>query len=658
MNKLFILCASIALPSLVMADDVREVDDVVVTARPISSQSLEHITQPVKVLKGEELERKQTITIGETLANELGVTSSDFGQGASRPIIRGLGGPRLRILQNGLGSMDVSSISVDHNVSINPFQAEQIEIVRGPASLLYGNGNSAGVVNVVSNRIPDKILPFKAKFHAGYQSALDAGTGAFSVEGSPHDNLAFHIDGLHFESENYDAEQGEILNSEIDTQDVNLGGSFIGSRGSIGLSYGRYQSEYGLTFNPEEPDELVFIDLLQDRFDLAGELKNPLPGFSQANIRVGYNDYTHTEFEGPGEPGTVFNNEEWETRLEMAHNPIGVFNGVVGLQFIDRDFEAVGDEAFVPAVELYSIGGFIFEETDWNDWHFEFGARLEHQSADPVGSATLNEVDHDTYSISFGTHWDFRPGYHLALNTSRSQRAPSLEELFAGGPHLATETFEEGDVNLDEETSNNIDLSLANTDGNITWTANLFLNYIEDFIFLQSLDENNDGEADEVDDERTLGAGDLLLVNYQQQDAIFYGFEFETNIGLYQGNYGNLSSRLFTDYVRGEFTDGGNIPRISPPRVGLGFQWTKQKWSSNLDFIHVFEQDDVAALETDTDGYVLLNAYVQYDVHKNGSVYFRTTNLLDEDARRHTSFIKERAPLPGQSFDVGVNLRF
>lgn len=657
MNRLFILFASMALPNLVMADDVREVDDVLVTARPISSQSLEHITQPVTILTGEELERKQTNTIGETLANELGVTSSDFGQGASRPIIRGLGGPRLRILQNGLGSMDVSSISVDHNVSINPFQAEQIEIVRGPASLLYGNGNSAGLVNVVSNRIPDQILPFRAKFHAGYQSALDAGTGAFLIEGSPHENLAFHLDGLHFESENYEAEQGEILNSEIDTQDINIGGSFVGSRGSIGMSYGRYQSEYGIPFNPDEPDELVFIDLKQDRFDFAGELENPLPGFSLANLRVGYNDYTHTEFEGVGEPGTQFFNEEWETRLELAHNPIGVFNGAIGLQHRHRDFEAVGDEAFVPPVELYSIGGFIFEETDWNDFHFEFGARLEHQSADPVASSGLTDVDHDTYSVSFGTHWDFRPGYHLAFNTSRSQRAPSLEELFAGGPHLATETFEVGSVNLDEETSNNIDLSLANTDGNVTWTANLFLNYIEDFIFLQSQDINNDGEADEVDEDGNLG-GELLSVRYQQDDAIFYGFEAETNIGLYQGIYGNLSTRLFTDYVRAEFTDGGNIPRVSPPRVGLGFEWSKQKWSSNLNFIHVFEQDDVAALETDTDGYVLLNAYVQYAVHKNGSVYFRGTNLLDEDARRHTSFIKERAPLPGQSFDVGVRLRF
>ena len=646
------------MPALVSGEEVKEFDDVVVTARPISSQSLEHITQPVKVLTGEELARKQSNTIGETLANELGVSSSDFGQGASRPVIRGLGGPRLRILQNGLGSMDVSSISVDHNVAINPLQAEQIEIVRGPASLLYGNGNSAGLVNVVSNRIPDSILPFAAKFNGSYLSAMEANTASFLIEGSPHQNLALHMDGMHFESEDYESANGTILNSKTDTQDINFGGSVIGDRGSIGLSYGHYQSEYDIPFNPEEPDELVFIDLEQDRYDLAAELEDPFAGFSLVNLRVGFNDYTHTEFEGPGEPGTRFFNEEWETRLEAAHNPIGDWTGAVGLQYRHRDFEAVGDEAFVPASELYSVGVFIFEEMDWSDWHFEMGGRFEHQSADPAVVSGLSEVDHDTYAVSLGTHWDFKPGYHLAFNVSRSQRAPSLEELFASGPHLATETFEVGSTSLDEETANNVDLSIAKTSGNVNWKLNLFANYIEDFIFQQFQDVDNDGNADEVDEDGVLGAGDLLSVRYQQDDAIFYGFEAETGFQLFQGNHGTLSSRLFTDYVRGELTNGENIPRITPPRVGLGFEWVLQQWQANLDLIHVFEQNDVAELETNTDGYALLNIHVNYDVTDYGSVFFRASNLLDEDARRHTSFIKDRAPLPGQSFDIGLRLRF
>lgn len=658
MRYLFVTYMLVFSMLAVNAETTEQHEDIIVTARPVSSQGLEHITQPVKVLTGEELEQKQRNTIGETLANELGVSSSDFGQGSSRPIIRGLGGPRLNVLQDALSSMDVSSISVDHAVSVNPIAAEQIEIVRGPATLLYGNGSSAGLVNIVTNRIPDSVTDFSAKLNTQYLSALEAATAAFLVEGSPHQNLAFHIDGSHFESEDYEAADFTVLNSEIDTQDINLGGSFIGDQGYIGFSYGRYQSEYGIPFNPEEPDELVFIDLKQDRFDLAGEWKEPVNGFSLFKIRAGYNDYTHTEFEGPGEPGTIFTNEEWETRFEAAHDPIGPWTGAIGVQYRDRDFVSDGEEAFVPPSELYSIGVFLFEEMDWNEWHFEVGGRYEHQSTEALPETGFVEVDHDTYSVSLGAHWDFRDDYHLAANISRSQRAPSIEELFAGGPHLATETFEVGDVSLDEETSNNIDLSLANTDGNVTWKVNLFANYIEDYIFQQFQDVNGDGEADEVDDEGVLGAGDLLSVRFVQSDAIFYGLEAEAEFAVYSGPFGDAALRLFGDVVEAELTNGDDIPRITPARVGLGIEWTRQQWFANLDLIHTLEQNNAAELESETDGFLMLNTLISYDIATYGSVFFRMTNLLDEDARRHTSFIKDRAPLPGRSFDVGVRLRF
>ncbi|MCG8325476.1 MAG: TonB-dependent receptor plug domain-containing protein, partial [Thiotrichales bacterium] len=320
-------------------------------------QTLEHIATPFSILSGEELKDKMSNTIGETLSEELGVTASDFGQGASRPIIRGLGGPRLQVMQGGISSMDVSTISVDHNVSLSPFNADQIEILRGPAALLYGNGASAGVVNIVNNRIPEYLGEFETEMNYQYNTALEGNSFAGKVNGSTG-NLAFHADLMNLRTLNYEAEVGEILNSDIDTTDVNFGASFIDDWGFLGFSVGRYDSTYGLGFNPEEPDEQVFIDLNQTRVDFAGQLNNPLPWLNNIRLRGANNDYGHTEFEGPGEPGTVFFNDEWEGRLEANHKAFGPWSGVVGVQARTRSFAAVGEEAFVAPTKLTSVGLF------------------------------------------------------------------------------------------------------------------------------------------------------------------------------------------------------------------------------------------------------------------------------------------------------------
>jgi len=645
------------------AEDITTLDELEVTARPPGFQSLEHIAQPATILRGEELAEKQTTTIGETLALEPGVSASDFGQGASRPIIRGLGGPRLRILQGGIGSLDVSSLSVDHAVSVNPMHADQIEILRGPATLLYGSGNSAGLVNIVTNRIPESIPEASASLDTRIESARFGPSVGFEVEGGA-DNLALHLDTFHQNTDDYEAADGEILNSEVEISDFNLGGSMIGDRGYFGISFGRYQSLYEIPFNPEEPDELVFIDLDQNRFDFAGRLTDPFPGFSNATFRGAYNDYQHTEFEGPGEPGTFFKNNEREGRLELNHKPVGPFTGLLGLQYQQRDFTAVGEEAFVGPAERDSIGIFLFEDTDIGDWHFEIGGRFEHTSNDGVlirrGGAAIN-ADFDVYSLSAGTTWNTFNDFTLAVSATRAQRAPAIEELFADGPHLATETFEEGNPDLKEEISNNLDLGLRKSAGRWTWSASIFVNYIEDFIFLQNLDENVDGVADRVDEDRVLGAGDLQLVTTQQEDAIFYGTEFESTLGLREGKGGNLDLRVFGDWVRARLDSGEDLPRISPARLGAGLSWKKNSWKASLEGIQVFGQEDSAPLETDTGGYFLLNAGAVYTPEwgkTSARLFLRATNLLDEDARRHTSFLKDRAPLPGRSIMLGLNLAY
>ncbi|MDZ7736882.1 MAG: TonB-dependent receptor [Gammaproteobacteria bacterium] len=394
--------------------------------------------------------------------------------------------------------------------------------MRGPATLLYGSGASGGLVNVVTGRIPEYVPEFEAELLGQYETVNNGRTAGVRARGGI-DQFAFHFDGLERDAGNYEAASGEIENSFVETGNYNFGTSWAGSRGFIGIAYGRYETTYGIP--PEEEDdhggghkhEEVFIDLEQDRFDIAGRLERPFAGLRSIDIRGGYNDYTHIEFEGPGEPGTRFDNQAWEGRVVFNHNAIGPLLGSVGIQLTDRDFSAIGEEAFVPPSNERAIGVFVFEDADWHDWHFEAGARFDHQTIEPGGGGDL---EHDTYSLSAGALWNFTPGYAIGLNTSRAQRAPALEELLANGPHLATGTFEIGDAGLDAETANNFDFSLRKTDGRLTWRTNVFVNYIEDFIFLQEQDLDGDGAADEVDDEGNPG-GELLLVNYSQANALF-----------------------------------------------------------------------------------------------------------------------------------------
>ncbi|MCO6441630.1 MAG: TonB-dependent receptor [Nitrococcus mobilis] len=629
-----------------------------ITARPPGSQSLEHTAQPVSILSGEELERRQANTLGETLNREPGVTGTQFGAGASRPVIRGLGGPRVRVMRDGIGTLDVSTISPDHQTSVEPFQAEQIEIMRGPATLLYGSGVSGGLVNVTTGRIPEYVPDFEAGLRSRYESANNGKLAGIRVRGG-FDQLALHFDGLTRDTDDYKAANGAVKNSFVETQEANFGTSWVGRRGFFGFSFGRYQTKYGIPIDPQEPDEAVFIDLAQNRWDFAGRLDDPSAGLRSISVRAGYNDYHHTEFEGPGEIGTVFKNEAWESRLEFNHKPVGPLTGTLGVQYIHRDFNAAGEEAFVPPAKQRSVGVFLFEDTDWRAWHFEVGGRIEHQSIDPSMSGDT-DIDHTVYSLSGGAVWNFTPRYAVGLTATRAQRPPALVELLVDGPHFATGTFEIGDTRLDEETSNNLDLSLRKTSGRLTWRANVFVNLIENFIFLQSQDRDDDGAADRVDDEGNPG-GNLLLAEYTQADALFFGAEMEALYGLFDNANGTLDARLFGDWVRGQLTSGPDLPRISPARLGFGLDYHRGPLEATIETTQVFIQNANAPLETQTDGYTMLDLGVSYTLDADpveAKVFLRGTNLLDEDARRHNSFIKDRAPLQGRSAILGVNIQF
>tara|TARA_R110002096_G_scaffold105107_1_gene231392 strand:- start:22233 stop:24212 length:1980 start_codon:yes stop_codon:yes gene_type:complete len=643
---------------LVHAEEPAKLDDYTITARPVGLQSIEHIAQPITVLRDEDLIERQSSTIGETLSNIPGVTTNRFSPLASRPVIRGLSGSRVQILENGVGSMDVSTISVDHAVTIDPIHADQIEIFRGPSTLLYGSEASGGLVNVVSNRIPEYVPEsFNARAFSSFNSNSLEKLLSLQAEGG-YGKMAFHLDGTNRDAKNYSSSNGQVFNSYYDSKNINLGTSFIDDWGFIGISYGRFDSTHGVPLNPDDPSELPFIESEQDRTTLTGQINNPFNGIKAINLQLGYNDYQHIEFEDALSPGTVFNNEQLDGRLEIQHGQIGPFNGVIGTQFGYRDVSAVGDEAFMPKTNTETFAVFILEDTDIIDGlHFEIGGRFEHQESDPDNAAA---VSNDMYSISSGIHWHFIEDTALGLNISRSQRAPAAEELFANGPHVATGTFELGQSGMDIETANSIDLSLTQEKGIVQWSLNLFVNYIEDFIFLQGLDRNNDGAVDLVDETGTT-AGEFTLVQFQQDDTVFYGFEVASTINLYSGNKGKVDFNLFGDYVRAERENGENIARISPPRIGSSIDYEYNKFRAGIDLTNYFAQNDNGALETDTDGYTVLDLNANYDVfegERSLGLFAKATNLLDEDGRLHTSFIKNRAPIMGRAFMVGVQAAF
>ena len=363
----------------------------------------------------------------------------------------------------------------------------------------------------------------------------------------------------------------------------------------------------------------------------------------------------------------TFLNEEVGGRVEIVHHPLAGWQGAVGIQYHHKDFSAVGEEEFVLPSELESIAAFLLEKNDLGKWHMEFSARYEHQD---TSSETGEGTSHDLFSLSGGLNWGYHEGYELGLIVTHAQRAPSLEELYSEGPHLATVTFEYGDSELGKEKSTNIDLYWHKTAGMITLTANLFYNRINDFIFLKEQDLNGDGSADWVHDDFAGDPADILgpgvdsthlLVAQVQEKADFMGFELEGVVHALHGDYGALDVRLWADYVEGERSDNVHLPRITPWRYGAGMTYFLGPWYASVSYTRVNNQNDIAPFETSTRGYDDLNLYASYRISHGGNdvtLFASASNLLDEEKRRHTSFIKELAPMPGRSGIFGVRVSF
>ena len=685
-------------------------DRIVVRARPIGGTALDS-TQPVDVIVGEQLDDRREATLGETMDSVPGIHSTYFGPGAGRPIIRGQGGNRVRVTEDGLGALDTAALSPDHAVSAEPLLIDRIEVLRGPANLLYGSSASGGVVNLIDNRIPEQRQDFSADLEIRGNTVADERAGVARIDGG-FGGLQYHISGFARETDDYEVpgfalsederaeldaeeleelERGVLENSAQESDGATLGLSWVGDRGFIGASYKRFDTLYGIPEGAHEhaheddhdhdhdhghatilgrglggsilddddhdhdhdhehdhEEEIIRIDLEQERYDFRAALYQPIPGLDEIRISAVTNDYMHVELEGD-EVGTRFDLEGTEVRLEARLAPIGRFTGVAGVQYDETDLVAEGEEAYIPPSVTESIGFFFLQELDFDPILFSAGVRVQDDEVRLTDGAMMDGIDARDFtavSVSAGAIWRFADEWQATFNWQRSERSPAVEELFANGPHIATQAFEIGNPNLDEEVSNNFDLGIHKYLGNFHLRADVFFNKIEDFIYLMPTGEEED---------------DLPVQVWTQEDADFIGFELEASYLFADTGLGDFEWSVFADAVDAELDIAEELPRIAPTRLGTGLDWHFGNLRANVNYYRVFEQDTVASFETETDGYNMFSANLVYVLNLGGiqsELFLRGDNLTNETQRVHTSFLKEFAPLPGRNFTGGVRVRF
>jgi iron complex outermembrane receptor protein len=643
----------------------------VTTASPLARSQAE-LTSATTVLDGQALALRQQPTLGETLAGLPGISSSYFGPGASRPVIRGLDSNRVRILQNGLDTLDASSTSPDHAVSVEPFLVKRIEVVRGPAALLYGSSAVGGVVNVIDHRIETE-LPAKAV--AGtLESRYDTNTSGYTTGGAVDIALApdrvnksgfvVHLDGFRREADDVrvpgraDATkvstEGHIPNTFMESKGGSGGLSYVSPDFNTGLNYNGFDTTYGV---PNETD--VTIELTQRRWDFAADLNREFGIFTGARTKFGTADYQHIEMKD-GSPETTFTNTGYNGRVELLHAPLAGFTGAFGTEVGLSDFSAKGHEAYLPTNQTQNYALFIFEEAKTGAFTWQTGARYETREieADAFQSFSARTDDRDTLSLSGGVIRTLSPAYALAFNLTHTTRAPNAQELYADGPHIATAAYEVGDANLVDERALGAELSLRKTKGFMTGALTAFATQFNDYIYL-----NDTGTS--VDFEGTPGDPDDDLPEYRfiQRDARFYGVELETAFHLIAETRHTLDLRINADHTRAQETDGANLPRIAPIKGLIALERTRGPWSFGTDVQLAASQSHRAPGETATDGYALLGVSYGYRLETRFAAYdffVRGSNLTDESARNATSYanIKDIAPLPGRAVTFGVRASF
>lgn len=670
------------------------ISEVVVSGAPYPV-SLDSAATHVEVLTRDRLVQAPPAGLGDMLRGLPGVRSSGFAPGASRPVIRGLSGPRVLVLQNGMGLVDASTLSPDHAVAEEAAQAARVEVLRGPSTLAYGGSAIGGVVNVLDERIPTAQVPSRlaGRFTASAGSGDDSRAFAGAVKAGAG-RWAATIDAAARRSEDYrvpDAPVSEahaaaagvvasdehrVRNSDVELEDLGAGVAYVGSAGYLGVSVKRLGTRYGLPFPQVEPVDAasegpVYIDLSQTRYDLRGERRDLAGPFEQARLSLGHTRYDHSEIErATGLAGTVFRSEGSEARLELVQAVRGPWRGALGVQALRREIEASGDEAFIPPTRIEEAALFAFQRLDFGGWGAEGGLRIERRrlEADLAArrasaaaasggldwSTTPRAVRFDNASASAAVFARPVSGWFVSLSVSASRRAPTEVELFADGPHAGTSAFEIGDPGLHSE-------SVASVEGGLRWSGarGRLAAYGYHARYDGFIEEAPTGER--VDTAGSLDpAGEWPVFRFRQVDAEFTGAELEAAYVAWRDAERSLTLEAAYDVVRAEAGDGGRLARIPPYSATLRLVWSGPQVEAAGEVIHVGGQDRVAPFETPTAGYTLLNARAAFRLSRDGDLrlFVEGRNLGDVEAREHVSYLKDIAPMPGRALRAGLTLSF
>lgn len=684
-------------------EHLNEYEVIVINASPLDKTALES-AQPVNIISGDALKQLHAHSLGETLALEPGINNTHFANVAGSPIIRGLGGPRVKITQNGLDTGDVSRGSPDHAVTTETSTAKQIEVLRGPATLLYGSGAIGGVINVVDNRIPSEpVYGLQGNANVSLSNNNDNKEGSYDLQ-IGNGKWALYTDAFIRRADDYETpsfmnDEGEVVdhveNTFVDAEGGTVGGSYQFDDGFFGVSYQGLYQEYGVPGHAhgeeEHEDEHEhgeeeshaeasgpYANLEQERIQLAGQWRNPFSGFNRLDFRGALTDYQHQEIE-ENFVSTQFENKQKEIRLIGQHKEIAGWEGAVGWQWDISDKAAFGEEAFTPNTSRRTQGLFWVVEQEFGAHHVDLGVRHERTSL----SSDEQKLDtFDATSASAGYLYHFSDHTSVSFNLSHAERAPAANEVFANGNHFATRTYELGlayelheeesgeyhieasDTAVSTETSNNIDVGFHYENESFHANANVFYNRVDDFIYdnftgLDSEQIHGDEDHDEHEGEHEHGHGEALqVVQFSQVDAELYGYELELDWQLND----QWSVHGFSDYTRAKQRGGDDLPRIPAQRVGTELRYQAVSWDGSLGYTRYLEQDKTALNETTTDAYGLLNArvnlYPDWLANYGATLYLKGENLTNQLGFVHSSFLKDDAPVTGRRFQAGVSISF
>ena len=707
----FIPAAAVLFPQMATAQDTpaaqEDLDDdvhdrrlnaageIVVSAVGVTQLD---VLAGTSVVEGVELQRNLAGQVGDVLEKLPGVSATSFSPGASRPVLRGFSGERVKVLVDGIGAIDVSNTSADHAVTIDPLTAERIEVLRGPAVMLYGSQAIGGAVNVIDKRIPQRRVnePVHIDAMVSANSAANLYEAGGSVDVPVGDSVVFHVngsyrntddvsipgfvvaDGLRAEllqeaaadeaaGEIEEAEElreaalqtGTLPNSATETWSADAGVAFFKGDSSLGVALGVYDTSYGVPGRPgaghhhgeedgagdagaaeeEEGDVPVSIAMRQYRADLRGSLDMGDGLFSELRTRAGFSDYTHTEFEGD-EVGTVFDVSGVEARAELVQNARGTWKGTIGAQYYFRDFRAQGAEAYVPDNDTDQFAVFALQEVGLGPFQLEGAGRYETTNV----RSQIVGVDRNFGAVSgaLSLAYETEDGLRFGITGSRAERAPSAEELFSNGPHIATQAFEIGDTQLTTEKAWGAEAFVRGRIGPASVNIAVFQNWFDDYVYLSGTGAEED---------------DLPVFQYLQSDARYFGVEGEVSYPIIDSGPFSLIADLRGDYIRAELSDGTPLPRIPPLSLLGALEAQTERFDIRAEVQWYDKQDRLAPFETATDSFALANASIAwrpFGEQNRITVLLQADNIFDTDGRRHASFTKDFVPLTGRNFKLSV----